>query len=820
MYADVIFRNKNKYADIPFTYRVEDSLKESLKIGHRVMVPFGISNKPLEAFVINIKDTVGKDISNSRIKSIYSILDEEPMLRKSDVELIKWIRKRYISKYGDAISLFYPKGYTSNSYKYIRLRREYYDRYKKSYDSEDDFYEGLSKKEIDFIKMIMNREIKLDELADMFPKSMISKMVKSGIAEEFWKYEDKENKRVEKIISLSEYPSGHLGYKQKELLNMLSLNEQVSYSDVVKFMGISPATISSLSKKGAINIEERDVYRRDKLKFKVKKKQIELNEEQKNAVEIISSDLYKEKKSPYLIHGVTGSGKTEVYLEIIEKWIEIGKSCVFLVPEIALTMQTISRVRNRFGDDVAVYHSQLSDGEKHDVYNLVKSGEIKIVIGTRSSIFLPMKNLGLVIIDECHDMSYRSDMSPKYDTLEVVRYMNYKSGITMVMGSATPSVSDYYKANMGEYRLIKLEKRANNLLMPKMVLVDMSKEVGTKRNYELSETLINEMDNTLKKGKQIILFLNRRGYAQFLTCKGCGHTFKCDRCDITLTYHKYVGKNICHYCGKEEKVPDICPHCGGKDIQILGVGTQKIEEIVKDIFPNSRILRIDKDTTSRKGDLDRILSDFNEKKADILIGTQILSKGHDFEDVALVGILSADMMLNFPDFKAYESTYQLITQVAGRAGRSNDDSLVVVQSYDTTAYPIVNAMDYDYLSFYNNEIKIRKAFGYEPFNNIIRLVFTGENQLEVVENSNRFVKTLKYMLENEGIESTKGILGPSECSISKINNKYRWQVIIKNMNIDNQKLKSIIKFIAITKFDEIFTKNVAINIDINSNVFI
>lgn len=818
MYADVIFKSKSKYADIPFTYRIGEDIEGELKLGHRVIVPFGKSNKPTEAFVIDIRDRNSDDIKENRIKNIIDILDDEPMLTKDDIDLIKWIRTRYISTYGEAISLFYPKGYKTGAYKCVSA-----DESLKHKTSEID-KSKMDKSEEALLDFLGNKEVPLEIIKEKFSNATVDKLKKNNLIQIFWKYTGSENKREDIYISrVPDLKSDdiRLGNRQKELLKILELNDDVAYSDINSLMGIGMSTVKSLEKKGLITTEKRSVYRTVDTNYKIRKKNIELNKEQSDVVKKVQEDFGEHKKKiPFLLYGVTGSGKTEVYLELIEKIIGMGKTCIFLVPEISLTMQTIARVKNRFGDIVGVYHSQLSDGERHDIYDMAKKGIVKIIVGTRSSIFLPMKNLGLVIVDECHDMSYRSDQSPKYDTVEICRYLSYVRGVTTLMGSATPSVADYYRAKVGEYTLLNMKNRANSTEMPNMTLVNMSTDMGSEKNYELSNVLVERIKKALEEKKQTILFLNRRGFAQFTVCKNCGHSFKCDKCDITLTYHKYSNKNICHYCGSEEKIPSKCPECGSEAIEIIGVGTQKIEEIVKSIFPDSRVLRLDKDTTTKKGDLERILSEFNEGNADILIGTQILSKGHDFENVSLVGILSADMMLNYPDFKAYESTFQLITQVAGRAGRRGEKSDVVVQSYDTKSYPILNALNYDYETFFKNEIKIRKAFGYEPFSNIIRIVFTGKNTKEVEENSKRFDATFRYMLEKEGINSSRGILGPNECSISKINNKYRWQIVIKNLDIDVKTIKAMIKYITVTKREDIFDRDISISVDINSNIFI
>ncbi|WP_305302753.1 replication restart helicase PriA, partial [Romboutsia ilealis] len=542
-----------------------------------------------------------------------------------------------------------------------------------------------------------------------------------------------------------------------------------------------------------------------------------LNEEQKNACNKVISEMFDQNKKPYMLHGVTGSGKTEVYMEIIDYALSQGLDSIVLVPEIALTPQTITRFKNRFGDIVGVFHSQLSEGQKHDVYKAIKAGNIRILIGARSALFAPFNSLGVIIIDEFHETSYKSEKNPKFSAIEVAKFISNKNDISLVLGSATPSIDEYYKAKNGEYNLIEINQRANKNPLPKIEVVDMKEELNKGNKSIFSFKLQDEIKQAIKNNNQVILFLNRRGYASFVSCRSCGYVFQCENCDISLTYHK--GKNIgrCHYCGYEREIPKECPECSSIYVKPFGVGTQKIEEELKVIFPELKVLRMDKDTTSKKGSLEEILNKFKNKEADILIGTQMLSKGLDFDNVTLVGILSADMILNFPDFKSFETTFQLITQVSGRAGRSDKEGKVVLQTYDTDHYSIRRAINYDFEGFYEDEIKIRKAFGYAPFNNMISVVVSGENENLVKKNIQNMYDSIIYLLKGRGITDFEFILGPNPCSISKINQNYRWQILFKDDNIEINLLKGIIKYICITKRDVVFSKEINISIDINPN---
>lgn len=826
MYVDVMLRNRGKFSDMLFTYKVPSNIENQIDIGYRVSVPFGKSNKPIEAVISNVKDTL--DIKSTyEIKEIFEILGDSPLISKDNVQLISWMRNRYICTYLDCMNLFYPKGYMMNSKKVIIPCKNISE-----LSIEEEY--TLTEKERSLLnKMYLSKKnMRLDDALEFSSKSTVDSLREKKLLDIRWEYEEVKNEKYSKIIYLeSKYlkffsdknndnSKLKLGVKQRELVNFLSQNNGVEMSDIIKILNISNSTIKSLVNKNIVRVEEVKEFRKSNQIYKVKDKKINLNNQQKDVVNKIIKGIKDGNKKPYLIHGVTGSGKTEVYLELIDYTLSQGMDSIFLVPEIALTPQTIARVKNRFGDVVGVYHSQLSEGEKHDVFREIKNGNIRVVIGTRSALFLPFETLGMVIIDEEHDLSYKSDKSPKYDAIEVARYMAYKNNIAVVLGSATPSVSDYYKAKNNEYILLEITERANKSSMPQISIVDMRRELHTGNSSPLSRELVDRMRETLKDGNQVILFLNKRGYANFMECKDCGHVFKCKKCDITLTNHKSLRKGVCHYCGYEENIPTKCPKCNMENISSMGIGTEKIEEIVNELFPDNKTLRIDRDSTSGKGKLQKILEKFNNKEADILIGTQMLSKGHDFENVTLVGIISADMMLNYPDFKSFEQTFQLITQVAGRAGRAEKIGKVVLQTYNTEHFAVTSASNYDYIGFYNKEINLRKTFGYEPFNSIIRVVFSGGKKELVRQNAIKFNDTIKYLMDESNIEYSNCILGPSECSINMIKNKYRWQIILKNHGIDIKVLKSMLKYICIKKFDEIFDKDIDINIEINPNTFI
>ena len=852
MYVKVIVKNNSQYTDNLFTYKVPEFLQDEICLGHRILVPFGKGNKPIEAYVFKIIDNNDEDI---KTKYIYDILDERPILKRQDLELIHWMKNRYLCTYMDCINLIIPKGYKLNNYKSITLHPSL-----KNIDTYEiyDLSEKLSENKRFVLQSVLDNKgkIKLDKLVDKKIEystavaeeselygikdkktlkrkvtdnlnSLLYKMKEESLIDLKWEYKSIKNEIKICYVSLKmnyvdmmfyiKENKIRLGEKQKQILEFLKNNEDVEINDLIELLKASKSSINSLKEKNLVEFKYEDFYRKSKSNFNYQNKDVVLNEEQNHAIEKITSEMFNQEKKPYMIHGVTGSGKTEVYMEIIDYALKQGLDSIVLVPEISLTPQTIARFKNRFKDIVGVFHSRLSEGEKHDVFREIKKGNIRILIGARSAIFAPFNSLGVVIVDEFHESSYKSDKNPKFSTLEVGRYLVNKRDITLVLGSATPSIEEYYRAKSGEYELIELKKRANNKPLPKIEVVDMKEELKYGNRSFLSNRLKLQIEEEIKNNNQVILFLNRRGYSSFVSCRECGYVFKCKHCDISLTYHKKQNIGKCHYCGYEEVITQKCPECESKYVKAFGLGTEKIEEEIKQIFEGVRVLRLDKDTTSQKHELENILNKFQNREADILIGTQMISKGLDFNHVTLVGILSADMMLNFPDFKSFENTFQLVTQVSGRAGRSEKEGKVILQTYDSQSSVIKRIVDYDFEGFYEDEIKIRKLFNYTPFNNMLSVVISGKNELMVKKNITTLYNNIVYLLKERGIQDFEFILGPNPCSISKINSNYRWQILFKDDNIEINLLKGIIKYICITKRDVVFDKEVNISIDINPN---
>ena len=561
--------------------------------------------------------------------------------------------------------------------------------------------------------------------------------------------------------------------RQRDVLEFLINNDNSTMQDIELFTDATPAVVAALQKKGYI---EKNPVQVDRNPFKGRKIEkttdLKLNAEQEKAFKEIK------ETGEYLLYGVTGSGKTEIYMQEIEKVLKRGKTSIMLVPEISLTPQTVSRFVARFGEEqIAVLHSKLSVGERFDEWNKIKKGNAKIVIGARSAIFAPAKDLGLIIIDEEHDESYMSESNPRYDAIEIAEYLIKNKDIPLILGSATPDLRTFYRAKNGEIKLLTLTKRANESSLPEVEIVDLRDELTHGNKSMISRRLKEEIEKNLKDKKQTILFLNRRGFSNFIMCRDCGHTLKCKRCDISLTYHKYEDILKCHYCGFEEKVPSICPVCGSKNIKYFGTGTQKLEEEVKSIFKDATTIRIDADTVTKKNSHEEILTKFKDENIDILIGTQMVVKGHHFPNVTLVGVIAADGELNIGDFRASEKTFQILTQVSGRAGREKDKGRVIIQTYNPDHYAIEYSKKQDYDAFYDVEVGIRKALKYPPFCDIMLIDMSAKDGRELT----RVSKHLHEYLKKRVIDEKFGLLlySPVVSPIGKIKDRYRMRIIIK-----------------------------------------
>ena len=608
--------------------------------------------------------------------------------------------------------------------------------------------------------------------------------------------------RGEAIKQLALFEAKHNAARAR-LLRELIAQESIDYQVVTQKLHIAAAVVKSLCEMGLIRVDTTTEYRNPISHLAKKDYTLTLNDAQQKVVDAVMTDRAKGCYQTYLLKGVTGSGKTEVYMELIAKVIAQGQQAIVLIPEIALTYQTVMRFVNRFGDRVSILNSRLSAGERYDQYLRAKNGDIDIMIGPRSALFTPFARLGLIIIDEEHENSYKSETAPRYHARETAIHRAKMCGASVVLGSATPSVESYYRAKEGRYRLLELNQRVEERPLPECEVVDLRAELKNGNRSILSERLQELMEDRLQKGQQIMLFLNRRGIAGFVSCRECGHVIKCPHCDVSLSQHNN-GRMVCHYCGYEEPVPKVCPSCGSKYIGGFKAGTQKIEQVVRERFPGVRTLRMDFDTTRTKDSYENILQAFGNREADVLIGTQMIVKGHDFANVTLVGILAADMSLHVSDYHAQERTFQLLTQAAGRAGRGDCPGQVVIQTYDPEHFAIRTASAQDYELFYEQEITFRELMHYPPVWNMLVILLASPDEQALAAAAQAVYDNMQQML---GRTFVVQLIGPADASISKINDIYRKVIYLKTGNYD--------KLIELKDATEQFTQMQPVCKDIN-----
>ena len=603
------------------------------------------------------------------------------------------------------------------------------------------------------------------------------------------------NKKMIKYVELCSNSFPKLKPNQEKIVEYLRINGKVKKEEVNK---ISVSGVNTLIKNGIIIESLIEEYRLVTKDINKEKETFKLTVEQQEAKNKILSQT---QSSVFLLHGVTGSGKTVVYMEIVEEMLNRGKDSIFLVPEISLTPQMVYHFKSRFGDEVAVLHSRLSEGEKYDEYRKIVEGKVHIVVGARSAVFAPFKNLGVIIIDEEHTTSYKQDNNPKYSAIEIAIERAKNNNAIVILGSATPSLETYARSIKGLYTLVELKHRVNTNNLPLVEIVDMSKEKH--RGSIFSSKLITEVNKRLEEHEQIILLLNRRGYSSFITCSNCGYTAKCPHCDITLTYHKTSNTLRCHYCGYADKMNDICPSCGEKAIKTLGTGTEKVEEEIKKVF-NARVVRMDLDTTSKKGSHEKIITAFKNHEYDILLGTQMIAKGLDFSNVTLVGVINADTSLMIPNYRSNEYTFQLLMQTAGRSGRGEKNGSVIIQTFNPEHYAITLASKHDYIDFFKQEMEVRRKLSYPPYYYLIYIKVIGKDYNKISIESNKIASILTRELKNSKI------LGPTTCSVFKLNGLFRFGIIIKYKK--EEKMEEVLQSLV-----NHYKGNQTVNVDIDVN---
>lgn len=601
---------------------------------------------------------------------------------------------------------------------------------------------------------------------------------------------------------------------KSKIISYLDQNGELEKSRLLKELNISASPILTLKKYGIVHITHKQVVRNPVNTNLQQTKAKVLNKLQSQAFKMCMDHHKNKNNLPILLHGVTGSGKTEVYMEIIWEVLKEGKEAIVLVPEISLTPQTVSRFVERFGSLVNFTHSKLSNGERRDQWQNAKEGNIAIMIGPRSAIFTPFQNLGIIIIDEEHEHTYKSETTPKYDAREVAIKRAEIIGATVIFGTATPSIQSYYNVKNSKFAYFSLTERVNQS-PPQINIIDMREQLASGNMSIFSTALKEAIAHNLKNDLQTILFLNRRGYANFVSCRNCGHVMKCDNCNVNYTYHKSVEKLLCHYCNKEQENPKNCPICASKFIRGFGIGTQKVEKEIIEMFPDAKILRMDLDTTTKKHSHEIILQQFREKRANVLIGTQMIAKGLDFPNVTVVGIIAADTSLNSGDYRSGEHTFQLLTQVAGRAGRAKIPGQVFIQTYAPTHYSITYAQNGDYENFYNQEIALRRQMFYPPFSFVFVVMFSGKNEKDVIQSLFKLNNIMKHYIKKRPIFE---ILGPSPAIISKINNNFRWKIIIKCYS--EERLRNFVLF-SMSKFEQIQNlKEINISLTLNPQTIV
>jgi len=721
MVCECLVELEHVFIDKTFTYKINKEQLSLLKVGMRVVVPFG--KQTLEGFVLKIYEN--KDVSlENKLKEIISIVDTYPILNEELLTLGKYISKTTLCSLMTSYQAMLPKALKAK--KKVNMTPKY------------DTYICIN-------YGMYNNDIKFNASQEKILELL------------------KENKKV-----------------KKEVLNKISVS-----------------SVNTLLKKNILLEEKEENYRynlinEEKIKFN-------LNEEQQKVYKEIFNSI--NTNETFLLYGVTGSGKTNVYMKVIEDVIKNNKTAILLVPEISLTPQIIKRFTSYFSN-IAVLHSGLSDGEKYDEWRKINEGKVNIVIGARSAIFAPLKNIGVIIIDEEHSQTYKQENNPRYNAIDIAKERCKYHNCPLVLGSATPLLESFARAKKGVYKLLELKNRYNNNSMPKVEIIDMNKEFKKASGY-FSNILIDQIKETLERNEQAILFLNRRGYSSFLTCSSCGYVEKCPNCDISLTYHKSSNMLRCHYCGYATKRKELCPKCH-EEFKDYGIGTEKVEEELNKLITNAKTIRMDVDTTTTKNAHEKIINSFLEEKYNILIGTQMIAKGLDFPNVTLVGVLNADISLNFPDFRSSETTFSLLNQVLGRSGRGNKEGKVLIQTFNPEHYAITYTKNHDYLGFYNEEMKIRKTLKYPPYYYICSIKIISKDYNVASKNSYDISSYLKQNVKNEII------LGPSVCNVFKLNNNYRFQIIIKYKDVNN-----ILEYLTNIEHHYFNKKDVKVEIDFN-----
>lgn len=811
-YAKVAVESATFTFDKAFDYAIPSELETAAKKGCRVTVPFGNGNKKRIGIIFDITDYT----ESKRVKKISEVLDEEPLLSDEMLELAEWIKDRTFCTLYEAAKAMLPTG----------INHRMVVSYAVSSEIPDDEIECLNETEKEILDYLYKRAVfvKADNIFKALgmknTPSLLDIMVKKGVL--VCSHDAVRNigdLTVKMLRPVADTENIKLTKKQKEMMGVLNDIGCASVKELCYFTGLTPAVANALVKNGAAEFYEQEVMRLpDFSGTKGCKTEISLTNEQKEAYEKLSSLALSGKPSVSLLYGVTGSGKTSVYMSVIDKVLESGKSVIVMVPEIGLTPQTISLFCKRYGGDIAVFHSALSVRERLDQWKNVKKGQAKIIIGTRSAVFAPAENIGLIIIDEEQEHTYKSEQTPRYNAIDVAKYRAVYNNCLLLLASATPSVESYAAAQSGRYELCTLTQRYGNAVLPDVVTVDMRRAEKAEGSKAISKTLFEELKNNLDNGKQSILLINRRGFHTFSACNSCGEVICCPHCSISMTYHSANNRLMCHYCGYSVSFSSICPECGEDAVRYSGFGTQKIEDELARLLPDARIVRMDTDSTSGKNSHEKLLDSFAKGEYDIMIGTQMVAKGLNFPNVTLVGVVSVDQQLYNDDFRSLEKTFSLLTQVVGRSGRGEFKGSAIIQTLTPENEIIRLAAKQDYDEFFKTEIRLRKGLVYPPYCDLCIVGFTGENETAVKLAARESLDLLKKYAANEFKGEKIIVLGPMPARVAKISEKYRYRLIIKCRNTKRfrQMVSEILKKIGT---DSRFSK-ITVYADINPDTAI
>lgn len=759
--------------DKEFDYLIPESLRAECAVGKRVLVPFGRGNGCRQGMVTGILESTGGE----ELKKIISVPDENPVMSEQLIEVARFIKERCFCTLYDAVKIMLPAGINYKVTTVYGVRQS--DDDASLTDEQQRVYEYLRRK-----RGAVKREKLLGDLGysdSRIPDEMVSLGVLYKSDEAFRRVNDAVTKMAAPVpgVDLSELK---LSPRQREVAELLQLSGSASVKEIRYFTGVSSSVIDALFQKRVIYFYDEEVFRTGEAHSKAYPGELVLSDEQQRACDNLYREYSDGSAHVSLLYGVTGSGKTSVFLKLIERVLDDGKGIIVMVPEISLTPQFVSKFSERFGERIAVFHSALSLGERLDEYKRVRKGLAQIVIGTRSAVFAPFDRLGLVIMDEEQEYSYKSENSPRYHARDVAMFRCAQNNALLVLSSATPNVETYYYAQSGRYSLNVLSKRFGSAVLPEVVIADMNSELQNGNTSGFSDVLLQNIEYNLEHGKQSILLLNRRGHNSFVTCMQCSEPLTCPNCSISLTYHSRNNRMMCHYCGYSVPYHNECPKCRAHALRLGGTGTQKAEEDISRIFPDARILRMDADAASSKSSYERMISAFSRGDYDILVGTQMVAKGLDFPNVTLVGVLNTDRMLYADDYRSYERSFSLLTQVVGRSGRGESKGIAVIQTFTPDNLILSMAAKQDYDAFYNAEINVRRAMLYPPFADICLVGFVGVDRELTLKASNAFLEMFSELAQREYAELPIRILGPSPAAVIKVSNKFRYKLIIKCRN--------------------------------------